>query len=137
MSYHPPRPRTLADVVSFSSAAQAASRALVCCSDGPALSRAALATAVAEAAASLRALGVSPGDVVTIVDVNTVSGFDWREEQRQREVLSPLGDVMKEEKGKKGGDRSIFSTSTSNKTLRSTSSSPSSLSPAPAPSPPP
>ena len=73
MSYVPPRPRTLADVVSFSSPAQASSRALVCCSGGPTLSRAALARAVADAVASLRALGVSPGDVVTIVDVNTVS----------------------------------------------------------------
>lgn len=76
MSYVPPRPRTLADVVSFSSPAEASSRALVCCSGGPTLSRAALARAVADAAASLRALGVSPGDVVTIVDVNTVSGFE-------------------------------------------------------------
>ena len=72
MSYSPPRPRTLADVVSFSSDAQAASRALVCCSGGPTLSRAALSSAVADAAASLRLLGVAPGDVVTIVDVNTV-----------------------------------------------------------------
>jgi len=71
--YSPPKPATLADVVTFSSAREGGeSRALVCCSGGPTLSRAALASAVAEAASSLRLLGVSPGDVVTIVDVNTV-----------------------------------------------------------------
>lgn len=75
-SYLPPKPATLADVLSFSNAQEGAeSRALVCCSGGPTLSRAALAAAVAEAAASLRLLGVCPGDVVTIVDVNTVRVF--------------------------------------------------------------
>ena len=72
MSYLPPRLRTLADVISFSNAEHASSRALVCCSGGPAFSRQQLAAAVADATESLRALGVSPGDVVTIVDVNTV-----------------------------------------------------------------
>ena len=39
--------------------------------------RGVLASAVAEAAASLRLLGVSPGDVVTIVDVNTVGTVNF------------------------------------------------------------
>ena len=102
MSYLPPRPRTLADVVSFSSAAQAHSRALVCCQGGPSLSRAALARAVADAVASLKALGVSPGDVVTIVDVNTVSEMSRRwfsgdvRELKRRESLMGEFDARKQ-----------------------------------------
>ena len=68
MPYTPPTPRTLADVIAGSPAA----RALVCTGGGPTLTRGALAAAVLAATADLKALGVGPGDVVTIVDVNTV-----------------------------------------------------------------
>lgn len=69
-SYTPPAPATLADVY----AGAAASPALVLCGGGPTLARGDLAAAVTTAVAGLRALGVAPGDVVSIVDVNTVRG---------------------------------------------------------------
>lgn len=75
MPYTPPTPATLADVV----AGSPTSRALACTGGGPTFTRGALANAVAAATADLRALGVGPGDVVTIVDVNTV-----RERTRRR-----------------------------------------------------
>lgn len=68
MPYRPPSPATLADVY-----AGAPNRpALLLCGGGPTLARGDLAAAVATAVAGLRALGVAPGDVVSIVDVNTV-----------------------------------------------------------------
>jgi hypothetical protein len=69
MPYTPPTPATLADVV----AGSPTTRALACTGGGPTLTRGALADAVHAATADLKALGVGPGDVVTIVDVNTVS----------------------------------------------------------------
>lgn len=68
MSYIPPKLTTLSDVVGGAPDAPC----LTLCGGGPTLTRGALASAIAAATAGLRALGVGPGSVVSIVDVNTV-----------------------------------------------------------------
>lgn len=62
---------TMADVLAGADDAPA----LLCASGGPAYSRAQLRGLAARFAASLRASGVKPGDVVTIAEPNTVGGW--------------------------------------------------------------
>eukprot|EP00887_Chlorella_sp_A99_P002168 scaffold21.g2168.t1 len=65
---NPPPLRTLADVLAGDDAAPA----LLGGSGGPSFSRGVLAAMTRQFAASLRASGIQPGDVITIVDYNTV-----------------------------------------------------------------
>lgn len=58
--------------------------ALLCGSGGPTYSRAQLRSLAVRFAASLRASGVQPGDVVTIAEPNTVRGGEARRREERR-----------------------------------------------------
>lgn len=118
MSYIPPKLTTLADVVGGAPDAPA----LTLCGGGPTLSRGALASAVAAATAGLRALGVGPGSVVSIVDVNTVRWVVWG----SRRGFFPFPPTMPPTRRRR--PLTCFPS-----LFRSTLSSPSSPSPSPAP----